>query len=91
MLSKNYHLSTMEWSYNDITSIDYFLADFKNELTKDNVTDNLKLLADYRDRLTQEELILVFGNCKLKVKGIDEVVATIRGLEYVYEKYFSNR
>ncbi|EDT48292.1 hypothetical protein [Streptococcus infantarius] len=86
MFVEGYHLSSMKWSYPDIYSIDYFLEDFKSELTASNVGNNLKLLGDYRDDLREDVVTLTFGNCELKVQGMDEVVATIRGLEYVLER-----
>jgi len=86
MLVRKNHLSSMKWSYPDIYSIDYFLEDFKSELTASNVEDNLEFLGDYRDELREDAVTLTFGNCELKVQGIDEVGATIRGLEYVLER-----
>ncbi|MCR6098305.1 hypothetical protein HXA31_17110 [Salipaludibacillus agaradhaerens] len=90
MLRKNHSLSRAEWSYPDIYSIDYFLEDFKHELTYDNVNDNLELLKDYRNKLKSDTITLTFGNCKLEVQGIDEATATIRGLEYVLNEMNTN-
>lgn len=85
MWFKGYHLSSMSWSYLDIYSIDYFLIDFKDELTRSNVERNLELLENYRDEDKGDAVTLIFGNCKLDIQGIDEAVATIRGLEYALE------
>lgn len=91
MFVEGYHLSSKEWSYPNITSIDYFLKDFKSELTRSNVKDNLKFLKDYRNELREDAVTLDFGNCKLEIQGNDEAVATIRGLECVLHDYFSNK
>lgn len=88
MLKKKHHLSSMEWSYPNIISIDYFFEDFKNELTKNNVEDTLEFLEDYREKLREDAVTLVFGNCTLEIKGIDEADKTIRGLIFVLENNF---
>ncbi|MCG7335394.1 hypothetical protein MHZ95_08895 [Sporosarcina sp. ACRSM] len=90
MIRKGHHLSSLEWSYPNIMSIDYFLEDFKSELTCNNVNHNLVLLKDYRNKLRQDVVILTFGNCKLEIQGIDEAVGTIRGLENVLNKIKTN-
>lgn len=90
MIRKGHHLSSMEWSYPNIMSIDYFLEDFKNELTCNNVNHNLEFLKDYRDKLKQDAVILTFGKCKLVIQGIDEAVGTIRGLENELNKIKTN-
>lgn len=81
-----YHLSSRYWSYPAIVSIDHFLEDFSSELTEENINEKLETLKSYRDRLNDEEIILNFGNCELAVKGIDEVVNTINGLEYALDQ-----
>ena len=81
MLFKNYHLSSMKWSYKDIINIDLFLEDFKHELTSENIEENLCHLYRYRNELISESKRLYFGNCSLEFKGLDEAVAIIRGLE----------
>lgn len=88
MIVEGYHLSSMEWSYPNIISIDYFLEDFKSDLTRSNVEDNLKFLEDYREELREDAVTLDFGNCKLEIQGIDEADKTIRGLEYVLQNNF---
>ncbi|RIJ63339.1 hypothetical protein CW357_07090 [Rummeliibacillus sp. TYF005] len=86
MFVEGYHLSFMKWSYPDIYSFDCFLKDFKSELNISNIEDNLEFLGDYRDKLREHAVTLNFGNCKLKVQGIDEAVAQFEGLEYVLER-----
>ncbi|MGJ5638414.1 hypothetical protein ACSBQ0_17280 [Bacillus altitudinis] len=88
MLSKGYHLSSMHWSYPNIISIDNFLEDFKNELTKNSVEDTLEFLEDYREKLREDTVTLVFGKCRLEIQGIDEADNTIRGLIFVLENNF---
>ncbi|EAE0271721.1 hypothetical protein H0J01_001024 [Listeria monocytogenes] len=90
MLRKKHFLSRAEWSYPDILSIDFFLEDFKHELTYDNVNDNLEFLKDYRNKSKSDTVTLTFGNCKLEVQGIDEATATIRGLEYALNEMKTN-
>lgn len=88
MLAKGYHLSSMHWSYPEIISIDYFLEDFKSELTKNNVEDALEFLEEYREQLREDAVTLVFGNCTLEIQGIDEADNTIRGLIFILENNF---
>lgn len=86
MIIKSYHLSPKEWSYPDIYSIDYFLEDIKNELTKRNIAENLELLKKQRDGMKTNAVKLKFGSYTLEIQGIDEAVVTIRGLEFVLEE-----
>lgn len=81
MLFKNYHLSSMKWSYKDIINIDLFLEDFKHELTPRNIEENLNTLYKYRVDIRSDSHVLHFGYCSLEFEGIDEAVAIINGLE----------
>lgn len=88
MMIKSYHLTSKEWSYPDIYSIDYFLEDIKDELTESNISENLKILKAQRDSMKIEfdEVKLKFGDYTLGIQGIDEAVSTIRGLEFAFEE-----
>ncbi|PAQ15110.1 hypothetical protein CD798_07580 [Bacillaceae bacterium SAOS 7] len=88
MLTTGYHLSSMHWSYPDIISIDYFLEDFKNELTKNNVEDAIEFLEEYRRNLREDAVTLFFGKSSLEIQGIDEADITIRGLIFALENNF---
>ncbi|MEK3936936.1 MULTISPECIES: hypothetical protein [Sporosarcina] len=81
-----YHLGSAKWSYPAIVSIGHFLEDFSSELTIENLNENLETLKSYRDRLGDDKITLIFKNCELAVKGIDEVVNTIYGLEYALDQ-----
>lgn len=73
----------MKWSYKEIISIDYFLEDFKEHLTAENVKINLQTLTRYRDDLKEESINLIFKKCILEIRGLDEACTVIRGLEFV--------
>jgi len=88
LLPKGYHLSSKHWSYPNILSIDYFLEDFKNGLTKSNVKKTIGFLEEYRRNLGSEVVTLDLGKCSLEIQVIDEADKTIRGLKFALENNF---
>ncbi|WP_130807933.1 hypothetical protein [Senegalia massiliensis] len=84
MWFKGYHKSKLSWSYPEIESIDYFLEDFKEELTEINLEDNILLLETYRDELKTKPVILTLGICELEIQGLDEAVTVLRGLKSMH-------
>ena len=76
-------LSRRNWKYPDILNIDYFLEDFKNHLTAENVNYSIRVLERYVENLEQDAIVLTFRKHTLEVKGIDEAVRTLRGLSLV--------
>lgn len=90
MIEKGYYLHTKNWSYPDIL-IDYFLSDIEEELTRDIIERNLKCLKIYRLKLENDPLNLSLGDYTLEIQGVDEATATIRGLDFVLDKYNGER
>lgn len=74
-------------SYSKIDSIDYYLEEINEELTKCSVLKNIKILQKYRNEFMVKPTNLIFSKYKLQFQGVDEAVAIIRGLEFVLEGY----
>ena len=76
-----YHKSKSSWDYINIASVDYFLDDWRDVLTEENISQALRQCIKYRDESCTEYLTLNFGEMTLRIKGVDEACSVIRGLE----------
>ena len=90
--STAYHRQQTDWIYPDICNIHMFLADWQEQLTRENLEVSIDKCDKYLNSgmCNPHKIYLILGAVSLELQGADEMDSATRGLKAQYHKLALN-